>query len=86
MADRVTETTITFTHPFSIASVGSPQPAGTYRLVTDEEEVLGLSFLAFRRVATMLHIPAVSISNGTSQVFRIDPDELAAAVEADARA
>lgn len=86
MADRVTETTITFKHPFALASVGSPQPAGTYRLVTDEEEVLGLSFLAFRRIATMLHVPAISISNGISQVFRIDPDELANALEADAQA
>ena len=86
MADRVTETTITFKHPFTLVSVGDPQPAGTYRVMTDEEEVLGLSFLAFRRVATMLHMPAISVSSGTSQVVRIDPDELAAAQEADARA
>jgi hypothetical protein len=59
MADRTTETTVTFKHPFSLTSLDSRQPAGTYRLVMDEEEILGLSFLAFRRTATMLHIPAL---------------------------
>ncbi|MFZ2468215.1 MAG: hypothetical protein WAW54_07465 [Parvibaculum sedimenti] len=59
------------------------QPA---RLVADEEEILGLSFLAFRRIATMLHVPAISITSGINQVFRIDPIALAAALEADAQA
>jgi hypothetical protein len=40
-----------------------PATAGRYRLVTDEDEMLGLSFLAFPRTATMLHIPAISISD-----------------------
>ena len=60
MSVRTTETTVTFKRPFTLPSVDSPQPAGTYRLVMDEEEILGLSFLAFRRTATMLHIPAIS--------------------------
>jgi hypothetical protein len=45
MAVRTTETTVTFRHPFTLTSLDGPQPAGTYRLVTDEEEILGLSFL-----------------------------------------
>ena len=90
MADRTTETMATFKHPFSLTSLDGSQPAGTYRVVTDEEEILGLSFLAFRRTATMLHIPpispALSISGSSNQVFTVNSAELAAALEADGSA
>lgn len=86
MTIRTRETTITFRHPFSLTAVDGSQPAGAYRLITDEEEIIGLSFLAFRRTATMLHIPAVSRSlSGRNQVFLVDPAELAAALELDGR-
>lgn len=85
MSGRSLETTVTFLHPFSLTAIDSEQPAGTYRLVTDEEEILGLSFLAFQRTATMLHLPAVSTAGQTAQVYHIDPVELAAKLEADAR-
>lgn len=85
MTVRTTETTATFRHPFTLASVEKPQPAGTYRLVMDEEEIAGLSFLAFRRIATMLHVPAIAVLGQPSQVFVIDPDEFAAALKADER-
>lgn len=85
MPDRTSETTITFRRPFTLAGIGRPQPAGTYRLVTDEEEILGLSFLAFRRTATMLHLPAISVQNGFEHVFPIELAELEAALETDAR-
>jgi hypothetical protein len=57
-----------------------PATAGRYRLVTDEDEMLGLSFLAFPRTATMLHIPAISISDHPNQVFHVNSAELAAAL------
>ncbi len=86
MAARTTESTVTFAHPFSLPSLESAQPAGTYRLVVDEEPIENLSFLAFRRVATMLHIPAIGTSGShPTQVFLINSAELAAAVEADAK-
>ncbi|WP_338000432.1 hypothetical protein [Chelativorans sp. YIM 93263] len=59
------------------------QPAGTYRLVVDEEEIFGLSFLAYRRTATLLHTPAISVQRGRHQVVEVDPEELAAALDAD---
>jgi hypothetical protein len=86
MAIRTTETTVTFRHPFTLTSLDRPQPAGTYQLVTDEEEILGLSFLAFQRTATMLHIPPISISGSPTQVFHVNSAELAAALEADGQA
>ena len=85
MCTRSTDAAVVFRHPFMLTAFDKPQPAGTYRLVTDEEEILGLSFLAYRRVATMLHLPAVGISSGRHQVVPVDPEELAAALEADRR-
>ncbi len=82
MVTRSTQTTITFANPFTLSDVEGAQPAGTYWLVTDEEEISGLSFIGFRRIATSLHVPAISAS-GSSQVFQVDPVELAAALAAD---
>jgi len=84
MSERTTETTVTFKRPFMLGSFDSMQPAGTYRLVIDEEEVAGLSFVAFRRISTVLHVPASSSASGHQQAFPTDPGELEAALEADA--
>lgn len=86
MTVRTTETTVSFRHPFMLAPFDRLQPAGTYRLVIDEEEIQGLSFLAYQRTATMLHTPAISSAIIRShQVFRVDQAELATALESDAR-
>lgn len=82
---RTRETTVTFRHPFKLNSLDSPHPAGTYRLVIDEEEIPNLLFLAYRRAATMLHTPAIATIGGASQVLKISSDELAKALEADLR-
>ncbi len=49
---RTTRESITFDRPFSLSAVDEVQPAGTYTVQIDEELVEGLSFLAYRRVAT----------------------------------
>jgi hypothetical protein len=85
MADRTTETTVTFLHSFSLSSLDGSQPPGTYRLVVDEEEIQGLSFLAFRRTATMLHLPAVATAGASQHVFLVDAEELASALQSDAK-
>jgi len=82
---RTTETTVTFQHPFFLWAFDDKQPAGTYRLVIDEEEIIGLSFLAYQRIATMLHTPALAATGGRHQVFSTDPRELETALQADAR-
>ncbi|WP_343033014.1 hypothetical protein [Chelativorans xinjiangense] len=66
-----------------LSAFDARQPAGTYRLVVDEEEIFGLSFLAYRRTATMLHISAISVQNDRHQVVEVDPEELATALDAD---
>ncbi len=80
---RTTETTVTFRRPFNLPEFEGSQPAGTYRLLTDEEEIPGLSFVAFRRVRTMLRIPSLATSGKPEQMISIDAKDLAAALTAD---
>lgn len=86
MTARTTESTVTFAHQFNLSHLDGPKPAGTYRLVVVDEEVPGLTFIAYRRAYTMLHVPALTVSSGKTQVFTIDKDELEAALNADQRA
>lgn len=85
MAERTIETTVTFTHPFTLTALDGPQPAGTYTIETTEEEILDVSFPAFRRIETLLRLPAVTKPGGTTQAVPIDAAELTAALAADRR-
>lgn len=85
MTIRTTETTITFRRPFMLNPFDERRPAGTYRVVVDEEEILGLSFVAYRRRATMLHTPALGQQNAMREVFEINSIELEMALSADMR-
>ena len=78
---RCTSVDITFAHAFSLQGVEGTIPAGTYRIDTEEEPIDGLSFLAWRRLATFIRIPVRR--SGTVQSFLIDPKNLAAAVARD---
>lgn len=72
----------TFNKAFVLKGVDRPLPRGSYRVVTDEELIEGLSFPAYRRVATMMFVPG---SNGSSlEMTTIDPAELQAAHDRDA--
>ncbi|MDZ5697494.1 hypothetical protein [Chelativorans sp. M5D2P16] len=86
MTVRTTHTEITFKRPFMLSAFDARQPAGTYRLSVDEEEIFGLSFLAYRRKATVLQTPAISVTSSRHQTVEVDPEELAAALDADALA
>lgn len=83
MSTRTTDTTVTFGHPFRLHALEHPLPAGTYKVVIDEEEIPGLSFLAWRRTATMLHTPAVTDQGTTGQVLPVEQAELADVLEKD---
>jgi hypothetical protein len=58
MTIRSRRDTVTFKHPFRIRGIDRLLPAGSYDVITEEEMIEGLSFAAFRRVATMISIPA----------------------------
>lgn len=80
---RTGQKSVTFSRPFFLSGIGEVQPAGCYTVVTDEEELAGLSFSAHRRVATLIVLPAPGGGTG-GRVANIDPFELKAAQETDA--
>lgn len=86
MVTRTIKSTITFKHDFDLPSLEEKQAAGTYVLETDEEQIEGLSFLAYRRVATLLHLPAVASGQAPQQMIAVDPEDLKAALDRDAGA
>jgi len=83
MMTRTTRKTITFRRPFSLSAIDKVQPSGTYTVDTDEELIDGLSFLAYRRVATLLHLPSTSSRVGVTELVTINPLELEAALKRD---
>jgi hypothetical protein len=83
MSRRTQESTVTFRRPFTLKALDGSQPAGTYRLVVDEEEILGVSMHAYRRVATMLETPALGVRSGAVQSHLVDHADLAAALDTD---
>lgn len=80
---RSTRDVMTFDHPFTLKGLEGMQPPGAYLIITEEEELPGLSFQAWRRVSTVMYLPAMGIGNGLEQVCTIDPEELARAMESD---
>jgi hypothetical protein len=83
MTIRSRRETVSFRHPFRIRGVERVLPAGTYEVVTDEETIEGLSFSAYRRIATMIIVPAES-ALGALEMLSIGSVDLANAQAADA--
>jgi hypothetical protein len=83
MMVRTSSKTVTFAHPFLLKGVDRILAAGDYRIVTDEELIEELSFPVYRRVATMIFVPAESSSASTVEMVTIDPQDLQAAQELD---
>jgi hypothetical protein len=51
---RIRREDLVFSRPFRLRGWKETHPAGTYALETEEELIDGLSFTAYRRVATTL--------------------------------
>ena len=84
MIARSLSKTVTFNKPFVLKGVDRLLPAGDYRVVTDEELIEGLSFSVYRRVATMIFVPARSHRASSVEMVTIDPLDLKAAQDRDA--
>lgn len=83
MITRTTRKTATFTHPFFLKGVDRALPPGDYQVITDEELIEGLSFPAYRRVSTLILVPA-PLHRGSVEMLTIDPSDLEAAQARDA--
>jgi len=76
---------ITFRHSFALKGHASTVPPGTYRVDIEEEPIDGLSFLAYRRLATFIRVPMAGRGgSGSTQSLLVDPKELEQALERDA--
>ena len=75
---------ITFRHPFALEGLEDAAPPGTYRVDTEEERIEGLSFLAYRRLATFIRLPMAGHGSGSAQSLLVDPKELEQALARDA--
>jgi hypothetical protein len=84
MTVRTSQRTVTFGRAFSLNGLDEAQQAGTYTVQTHEESLPGLSFLAWRRSATLIFLPSRPGGAFVEQLVEIDPLELEAAQERDA--
>lgn len=77
---------VTFKHPFQIRGIDRLLPAGAYEVVTDEEMIEGLSFASYRRIATMIMVPAAASHGSAMEMLSIGSVDLADAQRIDASA
>lgn len=83
MLGRTKKSTIRLAREFSISSFDGILPPGEYAILEDEELIEGISWLAYRRVATFIEVPAIGRTKMSSQMIKIDHDELAAIIDDD---
>jgi hypothetical protein len=84
MTVRTTSATITFTHPFNLSGTDEVQPPGTYTIETNEELLQTSLVPAYRRISTLMRLPARSTGAALTQMVPTDPAELAAIMAGDA--
>jgi hypothetical protein len=84
MSERSTVTTVTFQNPFTLSDLEGPQPAGTYTVETVDTPLDNLSFLAWRRISTLIMVPPIDVATLQRQMILIDPLELDTALKRDA--
>ena len=80
MTTRTTSKIVTFARPFTLKGVDRI----LYRVVTDEELIEELSFPVYRRMATMIFVPADSHRASSVEMVTIDPLDLKEAQDRDA--
>ena len=83
MTMRTNRKTVTFRRPFVLGGSDEVLPAGAYCVETDEELLEGISFPAYRRILTLIHLHAQPDHPGVTRVLTIDGNELDAALKSD---
>ncbi len=83
MTIRTSMKTVTFRKPFVLGGFDEVLPAGAYSVETDEELLEGISFPAYRRILTLMHLHAEPGHPGVERLLTVDPRELDEALERD---
>lgn len=85
MFARTKHRTVHFDKPFWISGISEMVTAGDYIIDEDEELIEGLSWSAYRRVATFITLPATSENKYCARLMPIDPEELEGLIAFDRR-
>ena len=83
MIARSLSKTVVFSKSFLLKGIDRMLPAGDYRVVTDEEMIEGISFPVYRRVSTMIFVPAPTYGASSIEMATVDPLDLQAALDRD---
>lgn len=86
MTERLTSTSVEFRHAFRLPGIEGEQAAGTYDVLTIEEQIDSLSFIAYRRLSTTIALLAGIAGARARQVTEIDPEDLSDALAKDKEA
>lgn len=82
--NRTVTTQVSFCRPFRLPGIPDIQPAGSYVVETEEEQLQAVSFMAWRRLDTVIHLPRSPDSPMVARAVIIDPTILEAALALDA--
>ena len=85
MFNRSANSVVTFQHPFVIGAENQALPAGDYNLTIEEELVESLSFPVFRRISTVLEVPAIGAPGPVRQYLNVSADDIDDALRKDLR-
>ncbi|HSZ74689.1 MAG TPA: hypothetical protein VK779_07710 [Rhizomicrobium sp.] len=80
MTTRMTSKTVVFQHPFVLFGFEQIEPAGSYIVETEEEQIEDASVSAWRRTATIMHMNR----GGATEYLRIEAADLTKALARDA--
>jgi hypothetical protein len=83
MATRTTQTVVRFSSDFLLPGFDEPAAAGSYRIDHDEESFEGTSWVAWRRVGSFIHLPAIGARKTMHEMIPLDPADLDAALARD---
>ncbi len=86
MTERITRTSVEFQNVFRLPGIEGEQAAGTYDVLTIEERIDSLSFIAYRRLSTTIALDAKVAGGNARQVRDVDPEDLSDALAKDKEA
>ena len=86
MTRRTSERIVTFRKPFTLGENREIHAPGKHLVVTEEELIEDLSFAAYRRILTEIHLPPIRRAPSVTRVLPIDPKDLDAAIKRDEEA
>ncbi len=83
VTSRTTETVVHFSHGFSLPGLDKVQPAGDYRVDHDEVKIQNVTRMAWLRVGSFIHLPAIGRSDTTLHMVPVASADLEEALRKD---